>query len=233
MTDAPTKPFTGFSPKAFAFFKDLAANNSRDWFLENKGDYEAWVREPMAAVVGTLSLAFGAHDIPLSGDPKRSLFRLNRDIRFSKDKSPYKTSAGAVLSRDGTKDGAGLFYLHLGQPGEGFMACGFYGPDPKTLGRLRQGIVKAPEAWLKVESTLAQAGLALSTDGALTRAPRGFEAHADTALAPALRLKNLVVSRPLSDADMAGRALIDQSVAFAAAALPLLRFGWSALERCD
>jgi uncharacterized protein (TIGR02453 family) len=83
--DTPPAPFNGFGPGALPFFHDLGANQTRDWFLANKAVYEGQVRAPLAALVEALAFAFAAHDIPLTGDPKRALFRIHRDVRFSKD----------------------------------------------------------------------------------------------------------------------------------------------------
>ena len=85
-TTAPA-PFRGFSPRLFEFFEGLAAHQTRDWFLAHRADYDENVKAPMTAIVESLALAFAAHDIPLTASAERSLFRLNRDVRFSKDLS--------------------------------------------------------------------------------------------------------------------------------------------------
>jgi uncharacterized protein (TIGR02453 family) len=224
-------PFAGFGPRALPFFADLAANQTRDWFLANKAVYEQDVRRPLGALVEALAFAFAAHDIPLAGDAKRSLFRIHRDVRFSKDKSPYKTHAGAVMTRDGTKDSNGLLYIQIGGDPGSFTGIGFYGLEPKDLAVLRHAIVDAPERWLETRARLEEAGLAFSTGHAMTRLPKGFEAQAGSALADDLKLRNLIVGRPLA-ADRLGDAnLLDDIVDFAVAGLPLLSFGWSALDR--
>ena len=88
-------PFSGFSPEAIQFLADLAANNDRAWFQPRKADYERLLKEPLEALVAALAERFEARGIPLQADPKRSIFRIYRDTRFSKDKSPYKTNVGA------------------------------------------------------------------------------------------------------------------------------------------
>ncbi len=87
--------FSGFRPEAIDFLADLAANNERDWFNPRKADYERLLKAPFEALVVALAERFEARDIPLLADPKRSIFRIYRDTRFSKDKSPYKTHLGA------------------------------------------------------------------------------------------------------------------------------------------
>ena len=102
-TSSTLNTFTGFKPEAFKLLNALAKNNNREWFLENKTLYDQELRGPMGALVETLALGFAARDIPLTGDAKTSLFRVNRDVRFSHNKEPYKTNISAVLSRDGSK----------------------------------------------------------------------------------------------------------------------------------
>ena len=97
----PPAPFTSFPPDAFPFFRELTANNNRDWFLANKTRYEATVLAPVASLAADLSARLAKAKLPLRAEPKKTMFRVHRDVRFFKDKSPYKTHAGAVLSRDG------------------------------------------------------------------------------------------------------------------------------------
>ena len=100
--------FAGFGPKALPFFKALAFHQSREWFEANRETYESAVKGPMGDLVEDVAERLGRSKIPIKGDRKSSLFRIHRDVRFSKDKSPYKTNAGAVITRDGGKDSPGL-----------------------------------------------------------------------------------------------------------------------------
>ncbi len=225
------KAFRGFTPEVFAVLEGLAAHQSRDWFLDNKAAYEAHVREPLGALVEALAFGFAAHDIPLTGDAKRSLFRVNRDIRFSNDKRPYKTNASAVLSRDGTKAGKGILYVQVGGPEPtAFMAAGFYGLEPPGIDALRRGVADRPDLWTETEAALTGAALALSREGALLRMPKGFEAFKDGPLAETLKLRNFTVSRPIAVERLYGAKLIDDILAFTRQAMPLLQFGWRALS---
>jgi uncharacterized protein (TIGR02453 family) len=221
--------FTGFEPGCARFLSELAANNERAWFVEHKPIYEAKVRGPLASLVGSVSLALAAHDLPLQGDPKSSIFRVNRDVRFSKDKRPYKTAASAVWTRDGTKKSQGLLYFQIDAAGA-FVAAGFYGPDPEQLHALRTEIADKPRAFLDIEAQLERAGLALSTEHALTRLPRGFDVETAGEVAHAIRCTSFVVSRPISLSDAAKPELVDALAGHAAAVMPLLRFGWTALS---
>src|SRR5258707_11527103 len=123
--------FGGFRPAAFRFLRELARSNEKLWFEANRDIYEREVRDPMRLLVETLDARLGSIAPEIVGDPKRSMFRIHRDIRFSKDKSPYKTNAGAWLyhrdagrkvGRVGEGGGAG-FYFHI-DPTTGFMPAG-------------------------------------------------------------------------------------------------------------
>lgn len=229
-TDAPAEStcFTGFAPDALDFFTDLGAHQTRDWFLENKQRYETRIQQPLGALVTSLALAFAAHDIPLGGDARTSLFRINRDVRFAKDKSPYKTNASAVLTRDGSKRSQGLVYIQLG-PGECFAAAGFYGLEPDQLEAFRRHILARPKPWAKLEAALAASDTPLLHEDVAVRLPRGFDAEVVGDLADVIRLKAFIVRLPLTRQQIATADLVDDIIAMARTALPLLEFGWSAL----
>ena len=223
----PPPPFAGFAPDALAFLRELTANNTRDWFLPNKSRYETAVRDPLASLVTDLAARLAKTKTPLLADPKRSLFRINRDVRFSKDKSPYKTHAGATLTRDGEKLSQGLLYIHIDPLGS-FAAAGFYQPDPAQLARMRGALSADPKGWTKVEAALARHGLELSREAVLARTPKGFE-QAPPAVAEALKLKGWIVERKFSPAEIRTPKLLDTLVDFAGQSAPLLHFGWAAL----
>jgi len=222
-------PFPGFRPAALAFFRDLTVSNDKAWFQGNKPTYEAEVVRPMALLVPAVAAELARRRVPLTGDVKKSVFRINRDVRFSNNKSPYKTHAGAVWSRDGVKMSPGVLYFHFDPEGS-FVAAGFYVPEPALLARLRDAQVRRTDEFLAAVASLHGRGLTLSREDALKRTPRGFEGHADGPLAEHLKLKSLIVSRPLAVKDVRGPALVAKLTDFAADALPLLTFGWAALD---
>jgi uncharacterized protein (TIGR02453 family) len=225
----PPPPFEGFRPGALTFFRGLAENQEKAWFTAHKAEYEDFVRAPLQSFVTALSERLEAVKLPLRGDPNRSIFRLHRDVRFSKDKRPYKTHAGAVLTRDGEKRSPGLLYFHLDPVGS-FAAAGFFRPEPQVLQRLRQGLAADCSAWQKGERALANAGLTLDAGEPLARLPKGFET-APASIAQALKLKSWIVRKEIAEPLLYGRALIDEVAAFARAAFPLLLFGWTALDK--
>lgn len=229
----PTAPqFPGFRPAAFAFFRDLTVQNDKDWFQANKSAYEVEVQRPMAVLVADLVAEFARRGVPLTGDAKKSVFRIHRDVRFSNDKSPYKTHAGAALTRDGGKMSPGVVYFHLDPEGS-FVAAGFYSPEPPVLAKLRAAVVRKPNEFLGVVGGLVEVELPLSREDALKRTPRGFEASAGGPVAEYLKLKSLVVSRALTPKDLLSPVLVATVAKFAVAALPLLNFGWAAIDAAD
>ena len=134
--------FQGFGPQAQPFFKALGFHQTKEWFEANRAIYEGQIKGPLGDLVEDLASRFAKAGTPLKGDRKASLFRINRDVRFAKDKSPYKTNAGAVLTRTGAKNDPGLFYIHIAADGC-FCAAGFYQPEPEELARLRGAIARA------------------------------------------------------------------------------------------
>ncbi len=215
---------------AFEFFRGLAANNEKAWFEANRATYESAVREPVAALIGAVTTELTKRGVPLEGDPKRSTFRIHRDVRFSKDKRPYKTHAGIVWYRQGSgKNGAGILYLHV-DPEGCFAAAAFYRPEPEVLDSLRERIRVHPDKFLDVEAALRRAKLALSLDDALSRMPKGFEDLKGSQVDAALRLRSFIVRRPLTDKQVQGHGLPGLVAGLAEDALPLLRFGWDAVD---
>ena len=220
--------FQGFGPQALPFFKALAFHQTKEWFDDNRETYESAVKGPMGDLVEDAAARLAKAKIPIKGDRKSSLFRLHRDVRFSNNKDPYKTNAGLVMTRSGSKNDPGLVYFHL-SPDGCFFAAGFYRPDPEQLGRLRTAAARAPKTFKQMTAKLTRAELALSDEAALKRPPRGFEDVDDPEIAKATRLKNMICRRPVTEAMIGQPTLVDDFCAFASDSLPLLEWGWNAL----
>lgn len=226
----PTLNFTGFPEDGLRFLRDLAANNSADWFKPRRDEYEATVRGPMIDLVADLLTLAAARKLPLNGDPVKAIFRIHRDVRFSKDKRPYKTHCGASLTRTGTKLAPGLFYIHI-EPGACFAGGGFWHADPADLDRLRQRIMTWPDRFIDVVKALDANGIPLAEDEeAAKRLPRGYEAAKGTDIEPFLKHRNLTARTPLSDADIRDPGLPLRLLDRYLAVLPLLEFGWAAVD---
>ena len=165
-------------PALFDFLRELKANNERPWFEENKARYRAEVQGPMLDFIQAFAAPLAEISPHFRADPRAnggSLFRIYRDTRFSKDKTPYKTNVGAHFRHEAGKDAhAPGFYLHL-EPGVCFAGCGVWHPDSPTLGRIRDAIVERPEEWTRITTgddfcrTFRLAGEALK------RPPRGYD----------------------------------------------------------
>jgi len=222
--------FAGFGKDALGFFRALKFHQDKAWFEENRAIYEEQVLAPLTALLDDLTAAFAKKKIPLKADGKKAIFRIYRDVRFAKDKSPYKTHAGAVMTRTGSKMEPGLLYIHVSPEGC-MVAAGFHMPDPAALTRMRTAIAKdRGKTFLKVEAELRKAKLALEHGEQLSRVPRGFEALKGGPLEEAVRRKSFIVEQPLSEKQMRSAKLPATIVAFTERAMPLLKFGWSALE---
>jgi uncharacterized protein (TIGR02453 family) len=228
MTSATTG-FAGFRPAAFAFFSGLQDNNDPAWFKPRKAVYEAEVLAPFRELIAAVGEAFARAGLPLVGDPRRGIFRIYRDVRFSPDKRLYKTHAGAVLTRSGGRRDPGVLYIHVA-PGESMVAAGFWHPEPALLGRLRRGVLGEPDDFLAIVKRLAAAGCPLSSDDQLSRPPRGFEAAKGTPVADYVCWKSFTAHRMLSDTEMQSPKLVDRIVDFAATVLPFLEWGWAAVD---
>jgi len=227
-TTVAAEPFTGFRQEAIQFLADLAANNDRAWFQPRKAEYEELLKRPLASLIAALAERFAARGIPLTADPARSPFRIYRDARFSKDKSPYKTNIGASFpwAGDGSigqaeRHGAGG-YFHL-SPGDIFVGGGMWHPEPATLAAFRAAVVADPAAVHRALDDPGFLGVFGTVNGdRLKRVPAGVPPdHPDAEL---LKLKDVVFGRQLSDEDARSAALPDIIADSFAAALPVLRF---------
>lgn len=224
MIDLP--PFPGFRPEAFAFLRSLAAHNDRDWFKPRKALYDDEVVWPLQCLLADAAREGARQGLPFAADPARALFRIYRDTRFSKDKRPYKTHAGAVLSRSGSKDEEGVVYVHV-EPGQSFLGAGYWQPEAALLRAWRARLATDPGGFLAVRDALAAAGLTVDRGDALKRMPRGYEALAEHDVAPFLRARSFTVRRAFPDEALQRPAFTHEVLRFAHDALPLLAYGWA------
>ena len=227
MAETHTEPssFHGFEPDALQFLADLAENNERAWFQPRKADYERLIKEPFEVLCAALADRFAARGLPLLADPARSPFRIYRDVRFSKDKSPYKTAQGAQFPWQGanaggrTRVGVGG-YFHL-EPGSIFVGGGMWHPDPAVLAAFREQVDRDPgSVFAAIEDERFRAVFGTVSGESLARNPRGYPA--DHPRGDLLRLKDVVFSRRLSDADVSSAELPDLIAADLDTARPVL-----------
>ena len=220
-----------FTAASLAFLRGLKRNNKKPWFEAHRDDHETHVKAPMAALVLEMDRHFHDFAPEIVGDPKRSMFRIYRDVRFSSDKSPYKTHAAAwffhvggssKVGREAHGGGAGL-YFHL-EPGASMLGGGLWMPPGPALTKLRIAIAEQPRAFEKV--VLAPAFKKrfgpLSEESMLKRVPRGYTA--DHAAAHWLRFKSFTVGRTLTDAQVTSGRLTSLLTADFRTMLPLVRW---------
>lgn len=216
-----------FSRQTFAFLSDLRQNNDREWFAEHRERYERDVREPALRLIED----FGPHLAKLSPHfmaTPRSLFRIHRDTRFAKDKSPYKTAIGVQFRHDHGKDAhAPGFYFHVA-PGEVFLALGIWHPDAEALRMIRERIVEDGAGWKRASRGRKFAETFQLEGESLKRAPKGFDP--EHPLIDDLRRKDFIgvqqVTQTFATASDLPRALAAQY----RAGLPLMRFLCEALS---
>src|SRR5947209_873525 len=199
ITAMKKQAFSKFPTEGLRFLRSLKRNNNREWFLEHKGIYEEHVKQPMADLIETLAREFQQFAPEMISSPKASAYRIHRDTRFSKDKSPYKTHVAAVFPRSslGKHEGAG-FYLHIA-PTELLIAGGLYMPLPEDLAAVREHIAKNAKAFRNIVESRPFRKLFGTLEGEqLVRVPRGFSP--DHPAADYLRHKQFLAARTFEPA---------------------------------
>jgi uncharacterized protein (TIGR02453 family) len=221
--------FCGFSPQALRFLRALKKNNDRAWFQEHKEIYDRELLAPLQALTAGLASALRKAKIPIDADPRRAVFRIYRDVRFSRDKSPYKTNLGTYLPYQGVRNAPGGLYVHVA-PKESFVATGFYQMEKDQLLRWRTAMAAEPKRFAGVLRALERNGVAIGEHGdALKRMPRGFEDHGASSIARHFRAASFMVSEELSDNDVMDEGLIGRCVGLVKKSKALLEYGWELL----
>jgi uncharacterized protein (TIGR02453 family) len=219
------------TPELFAFFRELKRNNTKQWFQSNKERYEQQVRLPLQRFImdfeqplRRISPHFRADPRPLGG----SLFRIHRDVRFSPDKSPYKTHGGIQFRHEqGTDVHAPGFYLHL-EPDNVFAAAGSWHPDSTALGRIREAIDSDPAAWLRAKTDPGFCQLYEIGGESLKRAPRDYDpGHPQI---EDLKRKDFIAHVSLSEHDALAPDFLQRYARLCAAAAPFMEFLTEALD---
>ncbi|MBC3871101.1 DUF2461 domain-containing protein [Undibacterium oligocarboniphilum] len=211
-----------------AFLSELSDNNNRAWFVMNKPRYDI-LRAEFLLLVAELIQGIQKFDPAVTGcDPKKSLFRINRDVRFAADKSPYKTTFSASILPSGRKkpsEGGGpAYYFQIDAEGRLFFACGEYMPPSDRLFAIRQHILHDPEGFdlvLKNKKLQQQFG-ALQEEGKLTRPPKGFAA--DARHIEYIKLKNFMVWTESDLKTMDSKQVIATLLTAFKSALPLVQW---------
>lgn len=197
--------------ETLSFLKKLEKNNNRDWFNENKNTYAEAQQNVLEFVTELLEQMSNFDENLAKLDPKKTLFRIYRDTRFSLDKSPYKLNFGASINGIGKKDGSAGYYLHI-QPGKSFLAAGVYMCDPKRLKKIRQEISSNADEFNKIIQHKDFKNFGFNEEK-LSRVPQGFDK--EDPMAEFLKMKHFVVSENLKDEDLLnGNALKNVTATF-------------------
>lgn len=205
-----------FEPAALTFLTQLGRNNRRDWFLAHQDRYTHLVQAPMRACIEELDVILAQEMPEIHGDPKRSMFRIHRDVRFGKDKSPYKTHASCWCYHQDAGRGVGQavrggagFYLHL-EPGASMIAAGIWMPPKAGLDLIREALLEDHASFEQILTAplFRRRYGRLSEEAMLVRVPRG--ADPTHPAAPWLRYKSFTVHRMLPDDVMTAPTLLRQ-----------------------
>lgn len=219
--------FQGFSKDFFKFFRDLKRNNDREWFEANKARYKEVVVGPLQDFIIALAPKLEKVSPHFRCDPKAnggSMFRIYRDTRFAKDKTPYKTHASAHFRHDGGNDVHGPgYYLHL-EPGRVMFGGGMWMPEPPTLFKVRTLIAEKPAEWKKARdaASIKRAFSTISEGDKLTKAPRGFSP--DHAMIEDIKLKSFSVMQESNEDEASKPAFVGTVAKAYGDAAPLMSF---------
>jgi uncharacterized protein (TIGR02453 family) len=207
------------------FLKDLKKNNNKPWFDAHRKQYEV-AKKNFEEFVQTLIDKHGLKDATIKEQQaKQCMFRINRDIRFSKDKTPYKSYFSASINMGGKKSVYGGYYFHL-EPGGSYVGGGVWMPLPPELKKIRQEIDYCYDEFKKITGSkkfkTVYSGLYRGEDVSLTRVPQGFEA--DNPAAEDLKLKSWIAMREIKDAELTSKDLVKKSLDAYATMMPLVQF---------
>jgi uncharacterized protein (TIGR02453 family) len=214
-----------FTKDLFEFLSDLDNNNNREWFQDNKDRYRDSVQEPLLAFIADVAEHLRGISPHFLADPRPSggsMFRIYRDVRFSRNKSPYKTHAAAQFRhREGRDVHAPGFYLHL-EPDNVFVGLGLWHPAGATLAGVRNAIVDRPNEWASVISDRSFTKHHSIGGDTLKRAPRGFDP--DHPQIEHLNRKDFVAYENLTQKDALSPGFMKKFTGSCKAAAPFMKF---------
>lgn len=223
--------FRGFSDAALRFLRQLRRHNDRPWFEAHRAVYDEDIRPTLRALVEAVDDRLALAVPEIVGDVGRSVFRIHRDVRFSKDKSPYKTHvaawffhrrAGKGVGSSSPDGGAAGFYLHV-EPGASFVGGGMWMPQRPQLAGIRDAIAAKPEVFAAtLGGAFKRRFRALDPASALTRPPAGFPA--DHPAIGWLKLRSFTAERAIPDTALASPRLPDTLLSDYRILTPLVRF---------
>jgi uncharacterized protein (TIGR02453 family) len=205
------------------FLKGLHKNNNREWFLANKVKYEAAKNNFLTLVESTLTEIQKFDNNLDELTPKQCVFRINRDVRFSKNKEPYKNNFGASFSKGAKKINAAGYYFHL-EPGNSFIGGGLWMPEASDLQKLRQEIDYCYKEFYGIVNNKKFANTfgTLSDEAKLSRPPKGYEI--DNPAIEYLKLKSFTAIIPLKDTEILDKGIVKKTTEIFKTLSPLVHF---------
>jgi len=214
-----------FTRKTISFLKELNQNNNKIWFDENRQRYEDEVRTPALNYIESMDqhmAKISAHFVVSAKKVGGSLMRVHKDIRFSKDKTPYKTNVGIQFRHARGKDvHAPGFYLHI-EPGEAFLAAGIWRPESSTLKNVRTLIDEYPKEWKKLTNKLTGKNNFKFGGESLKRPPKGFQA--EHPLIDDLKRKDFIAVHNLKISTVYAKDFNKQTASLFKSVAPLVSF---------
>ncbi len=209
----------------FVFLRELKENNNRVWFQANKDRYERYFKDPLLAFIAAIGErlpSISPYYVAIPRVTGGSLFRIYRDVRFSRDKRPYKTWAGMHFRHERARDvHSPGFYLHL-EPGNCFISCGIWKPDRETLLRVRQVIADHPPRWIEAISDPDFVAAYQLAGDSLKRPPRGFDP--EHPLIEDLKRVDFLASHPITEERALSPDFLDFYADMCQKAVPFMRF---------
>lgn len=213
------------SPSTLKFLRLLKKNNNKAWFEAHRKEYEI-AKNEFENFIQSILDKHSKNDPDLKDlTAKKCLFRINRDVRFSKDKSPYKTNFGASMDKGGKKSGLAGYYFHL-QPGKSFLGGGLWMPQPDSIKKVRQEIDYCLDEFKKIITSkkfkTIYPDLYTGEGIQLSKLPHGFEK--DNPAAPYLKFKSWLMISDFSDEDITSKNLLKKTVDAFSILQPFIKF---------
>ncbi len=218
-----------FTEKSFDLLKGLKKDNSKTWFDVHRDEVREHLQEPFAEMLEAATLRLRRSMFPVQGG-KQTMFRMNRDVRFSKNKSPYNTYVSGLLTESGIKSvEAAVVYAQLSESG-GFIAAGFHQLETKVVNLIRDQIIVQPKRFSKIAKKLDKVGYEFMSEERLKSMPRGYSDQREHSLAEYIKLKSFTLHKPQPKAAWLSGSIVDEIAKLSKAATDLIIFGTEAIE---
>lgn len=218
--------------KTLGFLKKLSSHNSKEWLDENRSDYN-FAKDDILNMTQTLINSVSEFDLGIAKadlNPKKCITRLNRDLRFSKDKTPYKTDYYIVLNQNGKNSSSAFYYVHI-EPNNCFVGGGVYNPQSSELKKIRSEINASFDEWNKIinnKDFQTRFPSGIHNSGTLVRSPKEFED--DNPAIEFLKMKGYYTQEPITDKEIQSNLILEKIIDYFKTAKPLVDYLNLAIE---